>query len=170
MCGSIWWATSCATKEKAPGTTVKVNNHSRRHVHSNKNEILFAKPLDSLIVSSRYGYRSHPNTGKNKFHHGIDYKTVIGTSVYAFKYGRVIYAGEDPEGYGKYVKILHDDDSITLYGHCSELFVSKGEKVSRGETIAASGASGNATGPHLHFGVYKNGASIDPERLKYIQQ
>lgn len=118
-------------------------------------------------ITSPFGYRNHPITGSYKMHTGID----IGTSgatppIVAANDGTVIYSGWKG-GYGKAIMIDHGGGIVTLYGHCSSLHVSKGATVSRGQTIANVGSTGNSTGPHLHFEVRLDGAYKNP--LSYLQ-
>lgn len=118
-------------------------------------------------ITSPFGYRIHPITGTRKMHTGID----IGTSgatppIVAANGGTVIYSGWKG-GYGKTIMIDHGGGIVTLYAHCSSLHVSKGATVSRGQTIANVGSTGNSTGPHLHFEVRLDGAYKNP--LSYLQ-
>lgn len=95
-------------------------------------------------------------------HKGIDLGGPAGNPIYAYRTGTVIFAGWDATGYGNCIKINHGDGMITLYAHCSALYVTAGQVVSEGETIAAVGETGWATGPHLHFEVKLNGISVNP--------
>ena len=122
----------------------------------------FGFPLTSYTrISSPYGYRPHPITGTNKLHTGIDYAAPYGTSILAAEAGVVLTAGWN-SGYGYCVTINHGGGYVTLYGHCSSLLVSAGQKVTRGQTIARVGSTGNSTGNHLHFEVRINGSTVDP--------
>src|SRR5574344_485010 len=94
-------------------------------------------------------------------HTGIDLGGAIGTAIYAYKTGTVTFAGWGT-GYGLHVKIDHGNGMSTLYGHCSELFVSVGQQVTEGQMIAKIGMTGYTTGPHLHFEVRINGVPINP--------
>ena len=85
------------------------------------------------------------------FHTGIDYACPIGTNILASAEGKVVFAAWDKTGYGNMVIIQHSPDRSTLYAHLSDIYVSYGENVRRGELIGHSGNSGNSTGPHLHF-------------------
>ena len=113
-------------------------------------------------TSSGFGYRMHPIQGVVKFHYGTDFAASAGTDVLAFADGTVLAAGQDA-GYGNYVKIDHGNGYVTLYGHCSELLVSAGQTVQRGERIALVGATGQATGPHLHVERMHDGVYLNPE-------
>ena len=125
----------------------------------------FLWPVASYVyVSSRFGLRVHPITGKTKRHTGIDIASNQGTAVYASDGGSVTLAGWNG-GYGNCIMIDHGNGYVTLYGHLSSISVSVGQTVSQGATIGAVGSTGNSTGPHLHFEVLKNGTRIDPEQF-----
>ncbi len=125
----------------------------------------FLWPVASYVyVSSRFGLRVHPITGKTKSHTGIDIASNQGTAVYASDGGTVTLAGWNG-GYGNCIMIDHGNGYVTLYGHLSSISVSVGQTVSQGATIGAVGSTGNSTGPHLHFEVLKNGTRIDPEQF-----
>jgi len=128
----------------------------------NGSSVGFGKPLRiPLRVTSRYGYRVHPVTGRYRMHEGIDFRAAIGTRVYAAQAGRVIYAGRKG-GYGKVVGIQHEGDFTTWYGHLSQIKVSVGEHVAQGKVIGLSGNTGLSTGPHLHFEIRYKGRSENP--------
>ncbi|MBQ8526698.1 MAG: peptidoglycan DD-metalloendopeptidase family protein [Clostridia bacterium] len=113
-------------------------------------------------VTSSYGTRIHPVTGKRKTHTGIDYGSPYGSNIVAAAAGKVIVAGYNSGGYGNYVVINHGNGVTTLYGHASSLLVSKGQTVSQGQVIAKVGSTGMSTGPHLHFEVLVNGSHTNP--------
>ena len=96
-------------------------------------------------------------------HAGIDIANAIGTPVYAVSNGTVIDAGP-ASGFGLWVRIKHDDGSITVYGHLYDFFVSVGERVPAGMQIARMGNRGDSTGPHLHFEVILDGNHVDPQQ------
>lgn len=121
-------------------------------------------PSTSLITSP-FGYRIHPIYGYRKFHSGIDIGASYGSSIVAANAGTVTFAGYS-SGYGYYIKISHGGGYTTLYAHCSSLLVSKGQTVSRGQTIAKVGSTGASTGAHLHFEVIVNGTHQNP--LNYM--
>lgn len=112
-------------------------------------------------ITSVYGYRNHPVDGEYSFHSGIDIAANKGTPVLAFSAGTVDYIGES-EAYGLYTQLNHGNGITTFYCHCSQLYVQKGETVSAGQTIAAVGDTGNATGPHLHLELKKDGVLLNP--------
>ena len=116
-------------------------------------------------ITSYFGIRNDPFTGEEKFHGGIDIAAALGTPVLAAADGTVTAVNMDDPwggGYGYYVKLDHGDDRSTVYGHCSVICVSNGQKVSRGEMIARVGSTGNSTGEHLHFEIRVNGLKQDP--------
>ena len=97
------------------------------------------------------------------FHHGVDIYVPTGTPVHAMKSGQVAVAGSQA-GYGNVVVLSHGSTQ-TIYAHLSEIQVKTGESVKGGQVIGLSGASGNATGPHLHFEIIRDGRSEDPVLL-----
>ncbi|MGN7762011.1 murein hydrolase activator EnvC family protein [Paenibacillus sp. 22594] len=124
----------------------------------------FLLPVGSARISSPYGVRTHPVTGEvGKMHTGTDFAVPQGTDIHAADSGTVIVA-EWWSGYGYTVVIDHGGGVWTLYGHIREggIKVSVGDRVSRGQTIAESGATGRVTGPHLHFEVRIDGKPVDP--------
>lgn len=122
----------------------------------------FINPLSTMQITSPYGYRTHPVTGQaSSFHTGVDLYVPSGTAVKASCGGTVTLAGWNG-GYGWCVDISHGNGLTTRYGHLSSIEVSVGQTVSQGQRIALSGASGNVTGPHLHFEVLLWGTSKNP--------
>ncbi|MGR6837276.1 peptidoglycan DD-metalloendopeptidase family protein [Syntrophomonas erecta] len=113
-------------------------------------------------ISSPYGWRKSPFGGRSEgFHDGIDIAADVGTLVMAAGDGQVVYAGWKPV-FGKTIVIDHGRGMQTLYGHNSELLVSEGDQVHKGDMIARVGTTGRSTGPHLHFSVIKGDKSQDP--------
>lgn len=115
-------------------------------------------------ITSDFGWRTHPITGDQRFHEGIDIGAAYGTPVGAAGAGTVTMAGWNG-GYGNTVMIDHGNGLSSLYAHLSSILVSVGELVSKLQTIGLVGSTGNSTGPHLHFGLYDNGSPIDPSKL-----
>jgi murein DD-endopeptidase MepM/ murein hydrolase activator NlpD len=125
---------------------------------------LFVWPVNGNITSS-YGWRRNPfNRSLRHFHNGIDIKGSTGTPVRAAMAGRVSAVGYD-NVFGNYVVINHHSGYRTLYGHMSVIRTKTGAYVSQGERIGDVGSTGQSTGPHLHFTVYKNGATTNPRAL-----
>lgn len=120
----------------------------------------------SKTITSPYGSRFHPIQKRTKFHTGIDIGAASGTAVLAAESGKVIMARWNG-GYGNCVVIDHGGGITTLYGHNSSLKVSVGQKVTKGQTIALVGSTGNSTGPHIHFEVLINGNYTNP--MAYVQ-
>ena len=116
-------------------------------------------------LTSRFGTRIHPVTGKKVFHKGIDIGASHGSPVYAYSSGTVIYAGWN-NGYGNFVAINHGNGMVTRYGHLSKIHVKFGQKVATRQRIGSVGSSGVSTGPHLHFEVLINGVNKNP--LNYL--
>jgi len=112
-------------------------------------------------ITSGFGWRMHPILGYRRFHAGVDFGADYGTVIQAADSGTVILAGWYG-GYGNTVIIDHGGGLTSLYGHTSELYVSEGQAVQRGQAIAAVGSTGLSTGPHLHFEVRQNGEPTDP--------
>lgn len=112
--------------------------------------------------SSGFGYRVHPIEEEVKFHFGTDFGANTGTEILSFAGGYVLIADET-DSYGKYAVIDHGNGYSSLYGHCSELLVSSGDYVELSQLIARVGETGQATGPHLHFELLKNGRYLNPE-------
>lgn len=119
------------------------------------------RPVDEGWISSGYGYRSDPFNGRRQFHKGVDIAAEKGTKIYAVAGGIVIKATRHPQ-YGWMVEIDHRNGYVTVYAHASEILVSKGDVVKKGQEIAKVGSTGRSTGPHLHFEVHKNGLTINP--------
>jgi murein DD-endopeptidase MepM/ murein hydrolase activator NlpD len=112
-------------------------------------------------ITSGFGWRVHPVLGYERFHSGLDIGADYGTIISAADRGMVIFAGWYG-GYGNAVIIDHGGGLTTLYAHTSELYVTEGQEVQRGQAIAAVGSTGLSTGPHLHFEVRREGDPTDP--------
>ena len=115
-------------------------------------------------ISSGYGNRTCPFHGK-EFHDGVDLAAASGVPILAFGPGTVTKSGWYG-GYGNYISIDHGGGLMSFYGHASALYVKQGAKVTAGQKIAAVGTTGSSTGCHLHFGMHKNGSSVNP--LNYV--
>ncbi|NEQ95350.1 MAG: peptidoglycan DD-metalloendopeptidase family protein [Cyanothece sp. SIO2G6] len=117
-------------------------------------------PVNAALTSG-FGPRIHPILGYRRFHAGIDFGASTGTPIWAADSGRVIFAGWYG-GYGRSVIINHGGGLTTLYAHTSQVYVTEGQMVQRGQAIAAVGSTGLSTGPHLHFEVRQNGNPVNP--------
>lgn len=121
----------------------------------------FIDPVDSYRLTSGYGMRNHPTLGVRKMHSGIDMAAPTGTPVKAVSNGTVIFAG--PRGAdGNCVIIDHGGGLQTSYSHLSRFACQQGQSVKQGQIIGYVGSTGRSSGPHLHFGVKKNGQKVDP--------
>jgi murein DD-endopeptidase MepM/ murein hydrolase activator NlpD len=117
-------------------------------------------PTDGWLTSG-YGYRISPFTGRRKFHAGIDIAADAGTPVVASANGRVTFAG--PKGsLGRAVVIEHGQGTRTTYGHLQRIHVKVGQQLERGHAIGSVGSTGRSTGPHLHYAVSVQGRSVNP--------
>lgn len=125
----------------------------------------FCSPIGSgweRRVTSEFGNRVDPITGKRKGHGGMDLAVPTGTPIRAALPGTVVVSKYNAGGYGYYVMIDHGNGLATLYGHCSKLLAKVGQNVQAGEIIALSGSTGRSTGPHLHFEARVNGERTNP--------
>jgi murein DD-endopeptidase MepM/ murein hydrolase activator NlpD len=121
--------------------------------------------LNPAPVTSKFGWRTHPLTGKRRFHAGVDIGAPMGAPVVATGSGTVVSAGWKA-GYGKTIVIQHNGVQQTLYGHLSEISVASGQSIAQGTVIGLVGSTGNSTGPHLHFETRTSNAdgwvAVDP--------
>lgn len=117
-------------------------------------------------VSSNYGSRMHPILGYTRMHKGLDFKAGYGTPILAVQTGWVTGAGWR-SGYGQQVELTHGAGMRTSYSHMSQMTVRQGQLVEQGDVIGYVGATGLATGPHLHYEVHQNGAPIDPASISF---
>lgn len=124
------------------------------------------RPVKHGWLSSYYGMRTDPFTGRLAFHSGMDFAGKMGSDVIAVAAGVVTYAGKRA-GYGNLVEIDHGNGYATRYGHNSKILVHVGETVKKGQVIAKMGSTGRSTGPHVHFEVLINGHPVNPK--KYVQ-
>ncbi|AUT46074.1 M23 family metallopeptidase [Achromobacter sp. AONIH1] len=129
-----------------------------------------AMPItDYPYLSSSYGWRRNPVTGRSALHEGLDFSAPPGTPILAASGGVVLESKFHP-GYGNMVEIDHGDGLITRYAHASSLLVKQGQLVDRGQQIARVGSTGRSTGPHLHFEVRLAGQPLDPRLFLGPQQ
>lgn len=125
------------------------------------------RPVASGWLSSYYGYRKDPFTGRKAWHQGVDFAGKAGDEVIAVATGVVSWSGER-SGYGTMVEVAHGDGLVTRYAHNEENLVKVGDLVRRGDAVALMGNSGRSTGPHVHFEVFKHGRPVDPS--SYIRR
>jgi len=126
-------------------------------------------PVEKGWLSSHFGYRVDPFTGKKAFHNGVDIAGKKGTGVLAVASGVVTWA-DKRNGYGNLVEIDHGAGFITRYGHNEKIIVKVGDVVRSNQKIAAMGSTGRSTGPHVHFEVIKNGKKINPRKYLYASR
>lgn len=119
-------------------------------------------PYDYHRISSPFGYRIHPITGKYQKHDGLDFAARIGKPIYATGSGIVVRSGNNRSGYGNLVTLKHGFGYVTNYAHLDEIFVNVGDTVVRGQQIGTVGNTGSSTGPHLHYEVVYNRRKINP--------
>ncbi|MBK1693656.1 peptidase M23 [Chromatium weissei] len=118
-------------------------------------------PVRSGYISSPFGYRIHPTRHVRMFHEGVDIASARGTPIVSVANGVVIYSGVR-SGYGRVVDIRHDNGLVTRYAHNTKNLVEEGQRVLQGDKIATVGATGTATGPHVHFEVLNNDRPLNP--------
>jgi murein DD-endopeptidase MepM/ murein hydrolase activator NlpD len=124
------------------------------------------RPVTEGWISSYFGYRNDPITGRRAFHEGIDFAGKLGEDVRAVAAGVVVWSGYK-HGYGNLVEIRHANGYSTRYGHNKKILVRAGETVQKGQRIALMGSTGRSTGPHVHFEVLHNGKRVNP--LKFVR-
>ena len=132
----------------------KTNQRLFRHIPA-------IEPIRGGIISDGFGMRFHPILRMMLMHEGIDIEAPVGTPVHVTGNGVVTYVGRRG-GYGNVVEVDNGFGYSTLYAHLSHFLVKEGQKVKRGEVIALSGDTGLSTGPHLHYGVMKDGVFVNP--------
>lgn len=126
----------------------------------------FRVPLKTYRLTSAFGPRVNPVTGRPRFHQGLDLAAPMGTEVYPAKAGAVAEQGEDPV-YGKYIVIRHDGEWASLYGHLSQINTVLHGQVESSTIIGKVGSTGQSTGPHLHFELRRHGKAQDPGRYLF---
>lgn len=163
-------AREAAAKEANSSNKNRVPGGNTPNTDSHTNDLIgsgFSNPMHpgTYYVSSNYGWRTHPITGKQKLHAGTDLAAGLGTPIYAADAGTVLYAGA-ATGFGHWVVIDHNNGYISVYGHSygHQLYVSPGQQVSKGQHIAGVGSDGGSTGNHLHFEIHRGslGNSLNP--------
>jgi len=121
------------------------------------------RPVEDGWLSSKYGKRNDPFTGKQEFHKGLDFAGKKGSEVIVVGDGVVTWAG-NRSGYGNLVEVSHGNGFVTRYGHNQKHLVKVGDTVRKGQQIALMGSSGRSTGPHVHFEVVRDGKAVNPAR------
>jgi len=125
------------------------------------------RPVTQGWISSYFGSRADPFTGRKAFHRGVDFAGPSGAQVVAVASGVVTYSKER-FGYGKTVEINHGNGYVTRYAHNQRVLVGVGDTIQKGQAIALIGSTGRSTGPHLHFEVLKQGRAVDP--MSFVRQ
>ena len=126
----------------------------------------WVSPVKSYTLTSAFGMRVHPISGKWKMHNGVDMAAPQGTPIYAAKSGKVTKTAFQAGGAGYYVTINHGDGFTSVYMHMTHYIVSPGNYVNAGQVIGYVGSTGGSTGPHLHFGISYNGSYVNP--MNYV--
>ena len=125
--------------------------------------VILSNAAHAQRVTSNFGSRVHPITGKVKHHAGMDIAMPLGSPVYATGDGYIAFAGWSA-GYGILIKVQHPSGYETRFGHLSTVFVMSGQYIRKGTLIGRVGSTGQSTGPHLHYEIRFNGAPVDPRR------
>jgi murein DD-endopeptidase MepM/ murein hydrolase activator NlpD len=133
----------------------------------NVKKALLKTPLDGARLTSGFGTRKHPISGFNKMHKGVDFAAPKGTPIFAGGNGVIEYASSNG-GYGKYIRIRHNNEYKTAYAHLSSFVknIYKGKRVNQGDIIGYVGSTGKSTGPHLHYEVIYKNKQINPMKMK----
>lgn len=139
-------------------------NKKLKSIYSDTSNPLLQIVPSQTRVSSHYGWRNDPFTGQRTFHKGIDISAPKGSPIYPIKEGTVEEVGFN-RGYGNYVRVKHDDGTVSVYAHNESNLVKQGERVNTTTQIAKVGATGRATGNHVHFEILQGGRAINPQRL-----
>ncbi|MDI9335348.1 MAG: M23 family metallopeptidase [Cytophagales bacterium] len=121
-------------------------------------------PVLTSLIGSSFGWRIDPITGMRAMHTGLDFPAEVGAPIFAAAGGLVVTQEAHPE-YGNMIEVDHGNQVISRYAHASKVFVKKGDLIKRGQKIALVGATGRATGPHLHYEVLVQGAPQDPRKF-----
>ncbi|MCW8828387.1 MAG: M23 family metallopeptidase [Gammaproteobacteria bacterium] len=127
------------------------------------------RPITKGWLSSKYGTRNDPFTGKPTFHKGVDLAGKDGSDIVAVAAGVVTWAGKR-YGYGNLVEINHGNGYVTRYGHCKEVLVEVGATVKKGQVVSKMGSTGRSTGPHVHFEVWVDGRTVNPSKYLYASR
>jgi len=147
-----------------------LNNHMDslcndiNNLHQYLDSLPLGSPLDTLIISSNYGWRRSPIHRGWRMHSGTDFFAAWSDTVYASGDG-LVYRARRNFGYGRQIKIEHCGEYYSSYSHLYRYFVKEGDSVKLGQPIARAGNSGMVTGPHLHYEIYRNGKTTNPMDL-----
>ena len=133
-------------------------------LHQYLDSLPLGSPLDTLIISSNYGWRRSPIHRGWRMHSGTDFFAAWSDTVYATGNG-LVYRARRNFGYGRQIKIEHCGEYYSSYSHLYRYFVKEGDSVKLGQPIARAGNSGMVTGPHLHYEIYRNGKTTNPMEL-----
>ncbi|SQH74160.1 Peptidase, M23/M37 family protein [Shewanella benthica] len=136
------------------------------NLHIDEERYISGRPIRKGWLSSPYGLRNDPFSGRRTIHKGIDFAGKEGTKVIATAAGVITWAGK-MFGYGELIEIDHGNGLRTRYGHNKSLLVTVGDVVAKGEGIALMGSTGRSTGPHVHYEVLRGGQQIDPQKFVY---
>ncbi|TVP87778.1 MAG: M23 family metallopeptidase, partial [Pseudomonadaceae bacterium] len=127
------------------------------------NALLDFKPVHTGHISSGFGRRTDPISGRTAMHTGLDFAAPPGTPIYAVGAGVITYSGRNG-AYGNMIEITHGNGYTSRYAHAQRLVAKKGDLVQKGEKIATVGSTGRSTGPHLHLEIRRNGMAVNPAR------
>jgi murein DD-endopeptidase MepM/ murein hydrolase activator NlpD len=134
--------------------------------HIQNNGYLSGRPITKGWLSSYYGVRKDPFSGKPTMHKGVDFAGKEDTAIIATAAGVITWASKR-YGYGNLIEINHGDGLTTRYGHNKNLLVNVGDVVNKGQKIARMGSTGRSTGPHVHYEILRNNKQIDPIKFVY---
>ncbi len=137
----------------------------RQYIAEQK-DLYLATPMGWPVpgyLSSRYGYRVHPKSGRRQMHTGVDISTDLGMEIHATADGIVTFAGKTKNS-GNVLVVEHGHGFSTAYAHNKENLVDVGQRVTRGETIGLAGSTGRSTGPHVHYEIWKDGGHVNPSK------
>ncbi|ABC32524.1 Membrane protein related to metalloendopeptidase [Hahella chejuensis KCTC 2396] len=129
-----------------------------------REQFVAGRPIKKGWLSSHYGFRSDPFTGKRAWHSGVDFAGKEGSDIVAVA-GGVVTHSEERFGYGNLVEVNHGGGLVTRYAHCAKLMVKTGDVVQKGQVLAKMGSTGRSTGPHVHFEVLQDGRSANPTKF-----
>jgi murein DD-endopeptidase MepM/ murein hydrolase activator NlpD len=135
--------------------------HDIHTLHQYLDSLPLGSPLDTLIISSNYGWRRSPVFKVWRMHSGTDFLAAWNDTVYSTGHGTISKSGWNL-GYGRQIRVLHCSGYESSYSHLYRLFVKVGDSVSLGDPIARAGSSGAVTGPHLHYEVIRDGKKSNP--------